>query len=565
MPQAIQADALTARLGTDDCRHFRQHVFSELAPIAIDLALRYKKTTERSSYEKANQELLAIHNQLNIGELNLCAPTDELKNAAKRYAEKCLHAQQKIKNTTEAYSACLKIVESYRISPPAIKNGNISPALNRMSDWRWWFRKIKTLRIRSFETVARNVELVNRLRSSYASDYTVNLKRKQKEANRHYLSSTFACNEQGERFSLQDLANCTVSNPAIRRGELMVRIKGFEIAANLFGHVGEFYTLTTPSRMHASLHNGLANPRFDGTTTLQAHEYLTHLWALIRAELHRQNIRPYGFRVVEPHHDGTPHWHLLLFMPPEHRQPMREIMQNYALADSSNEPGAKAHRFKAIAIDPIKGTAAGYIAKYVAKNIDGKHLEQDLYGNEAHEAAERITAWANTWGIRQFQQIGGPSVTVWRQLRRLGKTDDSELEAIRTTATASDWAAFMLAMGGYEVERRDHAIKPFYGYGRQLNLETGEIIPTLTDRYGNEPAPKAIGIIWKNQGHDTRKHFWTTTNRDSETVREGAAFAAPRPASSQLSTTERSETLRANPHAYPHGTWAEPLFLDLYQ
>ena len=51
-----------------------------------------------------------------------------------------------------------------------------------------------------------------------------------------------------------------------------------EMVADHLGHVGEFYTLTTPSRMHACLHNGASNPRHDGTTTLQAHEYLTHLW-----------------------------------------------------------------------------------------------------------------------------------------------------------------------------------------------------------------------------------------------------------------------------------------------
>lgn len=275
----------------------------------------------------------------------------------------------------------------------------------------------------------------------------------------------------------------------------MVRIKGFEMVADILGHAGEFYTLTTPSRMHACLNNGRNNPRFDGTTTLQAHEYLTHLWALIRSELNRQGIRPYGFRVVEPHHDGTPHWHLLLFMPHEHREIVREVMRQYALAENGNEPGAQTHRFKAVAIDPAKGTAAGYIAKYIAKNIDGHNLTQDLYGNDAVEASERITAWANIWGIRQFQQIGGPSVTVWRQLRRLEKSDDDGLEYLRSKATSSNWAAFMLAMGDYEMPRSAHPIKPLYGFNRQLNLKTGEIILKTQDGYGGD-ASKLVVITF---------------------------------------------------------------------
>jgi hypothetical protein len=518
LAQVVFADNHTAAYGTENCRRMRRHIFTELSPIAGDLAAHYIKTAERSTFEQANHELQDIYNQLRIEDLNLCADHEELLNAARRYAEKCYVARNRAKSPSDAYQACLRIVDHYQVKRPSVKGDNLEPALNRMCCHHWWFRRIKILRLRKIETIARNIELVSRLRGTYASDYTIHAKRKQKERNRLYLATNFVSNQNGDIFSLQTLADRSVSNPAIRRAELMTRIRGFEMVADHLGHVGEFYTVTTPSRMHACLHHGVTNPRYDGTSVLQAHEYLTHIWSLIRAELHRQGIQPYGFRVVEPHHDGTPHWHLLLFMPEKHREAVRKVMRHYALLDNGNEPGAQERRFKAEPIDPAKGTAVGYIAKYISKNIDGFALDQDLYGNDAVKAAERITAWANTWGIRQFQQIGGPSVTVWRQLRKLDKTDDPELEAIRQSATASDWAAFMLAMGNPDAPHRSHAIKPFYDESKRLNPMNGEVYSPATGRYGDLAPLRVSGILWKGSSYSTRKHVWMLFKVDSEDV-----------------------------------------------
>lgn len=533
-------------MGAFECRPFRLRIFSDLEPIAIDLGQRYAKTAERFSYVHANRELLDIHERLRIHDLNLCADTEELRAAARACANRCSFIRQEAPTPFEAHQGCLRIVERYRLTPPRVKEGDLEPALNRMCDARWWFRKIQTLRLQTFEAVARDIELVTRCRGAYASDYTVRLKRRQREQSRLYLESTFVGNEEGQTYSLQELADLSVSNPAIRRAELMVRIKGFEMVAGLLGDVGEFYTLTTPSRMHACLHDGQGNPRYDGTNPHQAQVYLTHLWTLIRSELRRQGIRPYGFRVVEPHHDGTPHWHLLLFMPAEQAAIVRAVMRRYALADNGDEPGAQQHRFKAVAIDPAQGSATGYVAKYVAKNIDGHGLETDRVGNDASEAAERITAWASTWSIRQFQQIGGPSVTVWRQLRKLEKGDDEDLETLRTAATAGDWAAYMLAMGGPSIARCARPAKPLYGLGRQLHPATGEIVYRTRGQYG-DPAPRRVtGITHRDTPHDTRKHFWTVAHKGSAAGEGGRAGTAPRPAA-QLPTMDDPSAMEAAP------------------
>ncbi|QIZ77264.1 replication endonuclease [Ferrimonas lipolytica] len=42
--------------------------------------------------------------------------------------------------------------------------------------------------------------------------------------------------------------------------------------------------------------------------------HLRKIWAQTRSSLHRQQLQPYGFRIGEPQHCGSPHWHMLLFV-----------------------------------------------------------------------------------------------------------------------------------------------------------------------------------------------------------------------------------------------------------
>ena len=55
------------------------------------------------------------------------------------------------------------------------------------------------------------------------------------------------------------------------------------------------------------------------------------VWSVVWTLSHL-GIPIYGFRVCEPHHDGTPHWHLLLFMRPVDKWRVISALQHYALS-----------------------------------------------------------------------------------------------------------------------------------------------------------------------------------------------------------------------------------------
>lgn len=270
-----------------------------------------------------------------------------------------------------------------------------------------------------------------------------------------------AVNDAGECLSLAEIADLTVSNPRIRRSELMARVHGFEEEAKSLGHVGVFYTLTCPSRMHAFLaKSGKRNPKYDETKPKEAQAYLANVWAKFRSAADRRKFDYYGFRVTEPQHDGTPHWHLLLFMPEDQEKRFTDLMRRYALEVDGDEDGAGKHRFKVVPIDWARGSAAGYIAKYISKNIDGHALDTGIYGEDPVEAAQRVQAWASVWNLRQFQQIGGPSVGVWRELRRLkGSGPKGIVAELSTAADQGDWLAYVRCMGGPLAPRKEQPLR----------------------------------------------------------------------------------------------------------
>lgn len=398
-------------------------------------------------------------------------------------------------------------VDSFGIKPPSEKVKD-APAVARMTCPIWWRRALRIAQARQLELGAITLGYVHKRAEIYASDATVARRAEQRRRNAAMMAETTAQNlDTGDEYTLAQLAALSVSNPAIRRGELMTRINGFESVAKGLGHIAEFVTLTCPSRFHRMRKTASGfiegNPKHDGSSPREAQQYLGKVWARIRAKLARMGLKVYGFRIAEPHHDACPHWHLILFMQKQIRDGVRTlprfraVFRRYALQADGEESGAKKYRVKFESIDWSRGTAAGYVLKYISKNIDGNGyaVQGDLEGDKAAIfPASRVEAWASTWGIRQFQQIGGAPVGVWRELRRMAETEGAPevIESARSAADVGNWARYTELMGGPLVARAALPLRAAYRpEGWRIDPASGEVLTDKTTAYG-EPSPGAV-------------------------------------------------------------------------
>jgi large subunit ribosomal protein L30 len=203
-------------------------------------------------------------------------------------------------------------------------------------------------------------------------------------------------------------------------------------------------------------------------------------------------------------------------------------MRHYALKEDGNEKGAAKQRFESRHLN--QGGAAGYIAKYIAKNIDGYALDGQLdhdTGKPLKDTAAAVTAWASTWRIPQFKPIGLPTMGAYRELRKLPRgvsiasEFDDRVEAARAAADEGDFERYIIAQGGANVKRDAQAVR----VARKVADEVNEY---------EEDIERVVGIYAPHLGahrvHVTRTAEWRIVPKilavEPLTLKSGSA--APR-------------------------------------
>lgn len=427
----------------------------------------FQKTRTKSGMAAANYQLEVVAERVGAerqDELN----TKLLQEQARAAAIQCIAAGMR-GDVWEVVAVGAKIAKDNGIPTKGlIKYGELSIAA-RFESSAWWLGSLVRAERRAIEAAAIRAGRVHKNDQIYATNTAVEDRRETVRQAREFMARMDLISSEGDVVNMLSAADSGLANPHIRYSELMTRINGFQEVAKKRGHVAIFCTATTPSRMHGHSTTG---SKHDKTTPKQAQEYLGGVWSRVRAALARAGVMVYGLRVVEPHHDGTPHWHMMLFMRKGDKAKFREIFAEYFRAEDAHELTsykAKKARVDFKTIDPAKGGAAAYMLKYISKNIAGKGVGDDYEGGgDCAETSERVLAWASVWGVRQFQQIGGHYVSAWREARRIKILEREGLppevvaaweSAQRVGDKFADWAAYIEALGGVETKARDALVK----------------------------------------------------------------------------------------------------------
>lgn len=557
--QATPFDLNTDGVGTPECAKFRRRFGLHHLSFNRELSSFYLRLADERGHAEANRQLATLDDSLYlhgaVGRINLTHDDEALQNHASAISHKlALFCPLTRIPDSEAFTTsishdAIQLLLDYRLYSSAKLIGKLIndygpiPFRNRITDAVYILRRLRSTRALLMADITRKMGLVCRVRQPYVSDFVCRLRKEQTDRNEIMIDGLVCVNadDRTDYADLRDMVNSSVSNLNNRQAELVTRVKGLAQIAVEDKHVGLFLTFTTPSRFHACSPSGEVNPNWLEAGCPTVHD--GHLWLMdqfkrIRALFAKHEIDPYGLRVAEPHHDGTPHWHLVLFIEHAKARRLREICRNTLLSDSPDEPGARKARFKCKVVNTKKygpEAAIRYCLFYVSKNLQGANNRlSDEAPKKSELMASRVDAWKSTYRMRQFSQIGAQFVTVWRQLRRLrhefSETDTMfndllagewlALEHLRKAADSGDWLAFVRAMGGVSVKRQDQTLVAHYSVPQALSQLTGDYQDAMT-RYGDVAKGQVKGLIWQRVFGDfvqrrfvpTRFKDWTIENK----------------------------------------------------
>lgn len=195
---------------------------------------------------------------------------------------------------------------------------------------------------------------------------------------------------QEKKLPLESIVISAYHNPDRYYAEIQNRVNTLVEEATRRGLVPIFMTLTLPGEYHrmkqTKFRKMIANPCYNGTSPAEAVKVLTKLFAKLRQDRSLKELskeeRIY-YRVNEPHKDGTPHTHILMYIPADRVD--RVIRAFNRLFDPSAND-----------IQTDINDASAYVMKYINKTLPLSKKEK------LSESERYLNAWYSKHRIIRF-------------------------------------------------------------------------------------------------------------------------------------------------------------------
>lgn len=421
--------------------------------------------------------------------------------------------------------------------------------LARLDDPRFWRRSIRVRLMREREHFFMRLRLVGGQSEVYVSDAQLalrlgQLKRQQEWMKQTVLVPRYLLPSQQDKDLLTLDKVCKTQSQ--RFNKLYAFVKAMDDIAQEEGLAAGMLTLTLEPEWHPNPSHGKAC--WNGATPRQGHASLAKRWQSILRDLDRYGIGLSGLRVVEPHKDGCPHWHLWLLYQPYQQQRILEVVMRYfpnklrlrlpvpkgyktgckdvifATSEALRSKVGRSPRHRKegaqvelSCIDRSISSGASYAMKYLFKTVDaGEQLNQQaglVPTGEKEQAradrrckqqatARRVDAFRSLWGINAGQLFGvAKCLTAWDELRSLCEApEDEQLKALWVLARGTEQEgriparaairgnakAFIQALGGL-------AASGGKTHREQACLSIARLTETAHNSYG-DPIVRTIGI-----------------------------------------------------------------------
>lgn len=179
-------------------------------------------------------------------------------------------------------------------------------------------------------------------------------------------------------FNLLDSSMGANINPKKYFAEVNNRVNSFFKYAQMLDLYPVFLTQTAPPQFHSN------SKKYDGSTVRDSVRYLSSRWAsFLRLKIFKNikksiNHNMIYIRVIEPHKDGTPHAHVLIFIPKNFILPVKKVFKRHFAVDGASKL-AQDYRYT---WSGNAGGAVAYIMKYINKTF--KHALEDKMTLEAY-------------------------------------------------------------------------------------------------------------------------------------------------------------------------------------